>query len=152
IEILAVLAMGGLPLLAAAPEVAAVGAAATAGTVGAEAAVVGTSVTTSTGVVLTVIEGGGGAAAVGTAGSSTAVAGTLTKAAAALLVARLVQGGESEARANELVQPLIDKRISALMDVTHDSTSALSKPGGAVTLDGQTFRAIVRLTTRNEVP
>lgn len=97
------------------------------------------------------------AAAVASAASAaTAAAGTgagwgvatVTKAVAAGIVARLVAGGMSDAEAAEAVKPLIGKRIVALADVTDKADMANAKPEQEISVEGQTFRAIIRLTTR----
>ncbi len=84
--------------------------------------------------------------AIAGAGASWGVA-TVTRAVAAAIVVRLVAGGMSEAEAAEAVKPLIDKRIIALADVTDRADMANAKPGGEISIDGQTFRAIILLTT-----
>jgi membrane protein implicated in regulation of membrane protease activity len=75
---------------------------------------------------------------------------TVTKAVAAGIVVRLVAGGMSEAEAAEAVQPLIGKRIVALADVTDKPDMASAKPGQEISVEGQAFRAIIRLTTRGD--
>jgi hypothetical protein len=71
---------------------------------------------------------------------------TVNRAAAATILARLVAGGATEAQAAEAVKPLIGKRITAVADVT--GLWDLPKPGQEMTVDGQSFRAIIHLTTR----
>ena len=84
-------------------------------------------------------------AAVGT-GASWGVA-TVTKAVAAGIVVRLVAGGMRDAEAAEAVKPLIGKPVLALADVTEKTDMANAKPGQEISVEGQTFRAIIRLTT-----
>jgi hypothetical protein len=97
---------------------------------------------------------GAAAAAVASAASAaaTAVAGTgaswgvatATRAVAASIV-RLVAGGMPEAEAAEAVKPVIGKRIIALADVTDKADMANAKPGREISIEGQTFRAIILL-------
>jgi hypothetical protein len=86
------------------------------------------------------------AAAARTAASWTMV--QLSKAAAAGVVARLVAGGMREAEAAEAVKPLIGKRLIAMADVTAMAEWANAKAGQEMSIGGQSFRAIMRLTTR----
>jgi hypothetical protein len=53
-----------------------------------------------------------------------------------------------EAEAAEAVKPLIGKRIVAMVDVAGRADMANVKPGQEVNVEGQTFRAIIQLTTR----
>jgi hypothetical protein len=97
------------------------------------------------------VSGGAGAApATAAIGGATThwAATTLSKAAATALVARIVAGGASEAQAAELVKPLEGKRIMAIADVTKNPTLANAKPGQEVTIGGQSFHAVIRLTSR----
>ena len=73
----------------------------------------------------------------------------LTRATAAGIVVRLVSGGVEEAEAAKAVEPLIDKRIVAVADVTGNAELENAKPGQEISVDGQTFRAIMLLTTRD---
>jgi len=119
--------------------------------VAAPAAAGGATAVTSTGVTLTVLQGGATATAGATAAAQLPVAvGTISKAAAALIVAQLVAGGTSEAEAAEAVKPLIDKRIVSVLDVTNDASLSVLEAGGAMNVEGQTFRAIIKLTTRGD--
>jgi hypothetical protein len=97
------------------------------------------------------VSGGAGAApATAAIGGATTrwAATTLSKAAATALVARIVAGGASEAQAAELVKPLEGKSIMAIADVTKNPALANAKPGQEVTIGGQTFHAVIRLTSR----
>lgn len=97
------------------------------------------------------VSGGAGAApATAAIGGATTrwAATTLSKAAAIALTARIVAGGASEAQAAELVKPLEGKRIMAIADVTKNPALANAKPGQEITIGGQTFHAVIRLTSR----
>jgi hypothetical protein len=71
----------------------------------------------------------------------------ITQAGAAALVPRLINGGMSFAQSVVAVQPLVNKRVTAIADVT--GTSLEGATGGqAVTIGGDTYRTIMRLTSR----
>jgi hypothetical protein len=85
---------------------------------------------------------------ISSAGASWAV-GTFTTGAAAGVIATLVAGGMGKAEAAEAaeaVKPFIGKRLLAVADVT-GTDLANAKPGQEISVGGQTFRAIIRLTT-----
>ncbi|MGA2115827.1 MAG: DUF4157 domain-containing protein [Bryobacteraceae bacterium] len=125
---------------------------------------VGTTVGTGAAVTSTIEAPAGIAAAVSagaTESSSTAataamISGTgmgwaatrLSQSAAAAIVTRLVAGGVSEANAAAAVQPLIGKRILGVADVTGRPDLINAKAGREIVIDGQTFNAIVWLTSR----
>jgi hypothetical protein len=108
--------------------------------------------------IIALAEAAAAAIASATTAAATAVAGTagswgmatVTRAVAASIVVLLVAGGMSEAEAAEAVKPLIGKRIVALEDVTDKADLANAKPGREINIGGQTFRAIMLLTTEAE--
>jgi hypothetical protein len=157
-DAVALAALLAIPVVVTAPEA---GVAAGVG-VGAEAGGVGTAVGVGAGVGVpaSTIEVPAGiaaavsSAAAGAPGAAAAVTGagmtwaggaTVTQAAAAAMAVTLVAGGMSEAEASAAVKPLIGKRIYALVDTT-DMTEA--KGSQEITLGGQSFTPIMRLTSR----
>ncbi|HEX2994282.1 MAG TPA: hypothetical protein VHP14_05640 [Anaerolineales bacterium] len=72
----------------------------------------------------------------------------ITAAAAAGIVTYLVTGGMGKAEAEEAVKPLVGKRIVAMADITGIAEWTNPKPGQEVKIGGQTFNAIMLLTTR----
>jgi hypothetical protein len=112
---------------------------------GAGTAAAGTYVT-STGVTLTVIQGGAGAggAAVATGGVISISSTQLAAAAAAIALV----AGISKADAADRLQPYLDRPLAAVGDVSHDGLGA-HKPGSAISLQGNAFRTAITLTTRD---
>lgn len=109
----------------------------------------GITATTSTGVTLTLIEGGG-AAATTTATASGAVATIAKGSAAAAAVLAIILGGSKGAsaseieRANQIAAPLFDKSLFALIDVT----GKVPGVGATIPVNGKSFRVALRGTTR----
>jgi hypothetical protein len=69
---------------------------------------------------------------------------------AAAVVAILTTQGMTKAHANtvaEAIKPYMDKPALAMADVTTNAELANAKPGQAISLNGQIFRAIIRLKT-----
>jgi hypothetical protein len=116
------------------------------------AAVAGTAAVTSTGVTLVALPGGAAATAA-VVGGTTVTAGatmtgavvTMSKAAAALIIADLIAGGMKEAEAAEAVQPLIDKPVSLVVDVTDHGGIDAYKVGQAKSVNGVTYRAVIAI-------
>ena len=131
-----------------------------AATTGAAAATVGTGAAiTSTieapaGIAAAVSESAVSASGAASAASTLSTTGLqwagarLTQAAAAGMIVQLASQGVAQADAEEVVKPMIDKRIVAAADVTGKPDSGTLKPGSEVVIDGQKFHAIVWLTSR----
>jgi hypothetical protein len=64
------------------------------------------------------------------------------------VILTLVASGASQAEAANQVKPLVGKRITAVIDVTAKPALANTKPGQTITLGGQAFTPIIRLTSR----
>jgi hypothetical protein len=126
------------PAIAAAAPVAA-----TATAVEGAAVATTATYTTATGVTLTVIEGGGAAAAV--VEGSTVVASVAKGSAAAAAVVAAILAQESDANADELIEPLLDKPLVTVADVT-GSSAAL---GSSLTVDGHSFKVAIKLSTQD---
>jgi hypothetical protein len=104
--------------------------------------------------------GAAASAAVAVAGSAVAgaasaaggwIAGVVSaEAAAAVAVLLVARGLMSEAEAAEAVKPLVNKRIVALRDITGVPELENAKPGLEQQVDGQPYRAIIRLTTNEQ--
>jgi hypothetical protein len=73
----------------------------------------------------------------------------LSKVAAAEIVILLMSEGISEAEAAKAVEPLVDKRIAATADVTGNSELENAQPGQEISVEGQSFRVIMLLTTQD---
>jgi hypothetical protein len=89
-----------------------------------------------------------GAAAEG-AGALEWVFGLLSKPIAAGVVASLATSGRvSQADATKAIQPYIDKRLVALADVTGSPDMQKAKLGQELSVGGQSYRSIMKLSTR----
>lgn len=153
IEVL-VVAAGLIALAVFLPPILAAGAgAAGAGVVAGEGAVIagstGITATTSTGVTLTLIQGGGGAAT--TAASSTGAIATIAKGtAAAAAIVSILLGGSKQASAAEIehadraAQLLLDKPIFGLFAVD----GKMPAVGATVPAGGKVFKVALRCTSR----
>jgi hypothetical protein len=135
------------PLLAAGGTATAGGGALAGG--GTLAGTTGITATTSTGITLTLIEGGGGAAA-SSATATGAVASIAKGTAAAAAVIAIMLGGNKNAnaaeieRANQIAAPLFDKSLFALIDVT----AKVPAVGATIPVNGKSFKVALRGTTK----
>jgi hypothetical protein len=124
------------------------------GVVAAETGVAaGTTFTTSTGVTLTVLEGGAAAGTAATGATGAAIAGTAVfdKAAAAAAAALLVSmGTASEAQAEEATRKFIGRPASAVIDVTDRGGFGGYKKGQAIDINGVTYNLVIAIQSPSE--
>jgi Domain of unknown function (DUF4157) len=123
------------------------GAAAAGGAGTAVASGAATTYATSTGITLTVLQGGAGAAAgtVATGGVASISAGQAAAAAAAIAL----MTGISRADAATGLRPYLDRPLAAVVDVTDHGLGA-HQPGSTISLGGGAFRVAITLTTRDQ--